>query len=63
MAEIVPDLSTRVEGAIKFKGTGHVGDPAAVCAALQDAYLTAGGKFVRGEIVHIERKSDRFSAY
>ena len=63
VAEIAPDITAHVEGAIKFTGTGHVSDPAAVCEALHDAYLAAGGKFVCAEIARIESKSHGFSAY
>lgn len=63
LAEIAPDITVHVEGAMKFTGTGHVDDPATVCKTLQDAYLAAGGKFVRAEIARIESNSDGFSAY
>ena len=61
--QIAPDITAHIEGALKFTGTGHVADPYAVCTALHDAYLAAGGKFVRAEVLRIENAVDGFTAH
>lgn len=58
--QIAPDITTHIEGAVKFDGTGHVDDPYAVCIALRDAYLAAGGKFVQGAVSRVEGAHDGF---
>ena len=59
---IAPDLTANIEGAIKFANTGHVADPYAVCTALCDAFLAAGGKFLQADVVKIENNAYGFSA-
>ena len=61
--QIAPDITAHIEGALKFAGTGHVADPYAVCTALHDAYLAAGGKFVQAEVLRIENTADGFTAH
>lgn len=58
--ELAPDITAHVEGAMKFTGTGHVTDPHAVCVALHDAFVAAGGEFRQGEVTHIENAGDGF---
>ena len=58
--QIAPDITTHIEGAVKFEGTGHVDDPYAVCMALRDAYLAARGKFVQGAVSKVDSADDGF---
>ena len=63
VGEIAPDITAHLEGALKFTGTGHVDDPHAVCMALHEAFLAAGGKFVQAEVTTIESDRDGFTAH
>ena len=63
VAMIAPDISARIEGAWQFTGTGHVDDPLAVCNALRDGFLAAGGKFIRDDIVRVEPAASEFTAH
>jgi D-hydroxyproline dehydrogenase len=58
----VPELEARVEGAWKYRGTGHVEDPYAVSQALEQAFRNAGGAFLQSEITGIESRGERFVA-
>ncbi len=60
---IAPDISARIEGAWQFTGTGHVDDPLAVCNALRDGFLAAGGKFIRDDIVRVDRAAGELTAH
>ena len=60
---IAPDISARIEGAWKFTGTGHVTDPLAVCNALRDGFLAAGGKFIREDIVRVDSAASEFTVH
>lgn len=63
VTQIAPDITARIEGAFRFTGTGHVDDPYAVSKALAAAFLSAGGRFVQSEVIHIESAGDRFTAH
>ena len=58
--EIAPDITASIEGAWKFNDTGHVDDPRAVCKALHDAFINAGGQFVQTEVTAIASVADGF---
>lgn len=49
VAERVPQLLKGISGALLFRDTGHVSDPYLVCTGLHEAFLAAGGRFVRGD--------------
>ncbi|MEQ1517311.1 MAG: FAD-binding oxidoreductase, partial [Usitatibacteraceae bacterium] len=59
--QIAPDITTPIEGAVKFEGTGHVDDPYAVCMALRDAFLAAGGRFVQNEVTKVDSAKEGFA--
>jgi D-amino-acid dehydrogenase len=60
--EIAPDITARIEGAMRFSGTGHVDDPYAVSQALHEALLAAGGRFLQSEVTRIDSITDGFTA-
>ena len=60
--EIAPEITANIEGAWKFNGTGHVDDPRAVCKALHDAFLGAGGQFVQTKVATIASVAGGFRA-
>ena len=60
--EIAPEITANIEGAWKFNGTGHVDDPRAVCKALHDAFLGAGGQFVQTKVATIASVAEGFRA-
>ena len=62
VAAIAPEVTAPVEGAVQFSGTGHVENPYAVCTALRDAFLSAGGTFVRTNIKGVGNTSAGFRA-
>ena len=62
VAQVAPEITAHVEGALQFTGTGHVEDPYAVCMALRDAFLAAGGTFVQSKIEGVGNTSAGFRA-
>jgi D-amino-acid dehydrogenase len=62
VSEIAPAITAKVAGALKFTGTGHVDDPYAVCEALRDAFIDAGGTLVQADVVAVENTSAGFRA-
>ena len=62
VSQIAPEITAHVEGALKFVGTGHVEDPYAVCMALRDAFLAAGGAFVQSTVEGVGNTSAGFRA-
>ena len=60
--EFAADITAPLVGAMQFTGTGQVDDPYAVCMALHDAYLAAGGNFLHAEVTAIEGIGDGFTA-
>ena len=60
--EIAPEITASIEGAWKFNGTGHVDDPRAVCKALHDAFIGAGGQFVQTKVTAIASVAGGFRA-
>ena len=61
--KLAPDISVAIEGAWQFSGTGHVSDPLAVCNALRDGFLAAGGIFIRDDIVRVDSAASEFTAH
>jgi D-amino-acid dehydrogenase len=59
---LVPELEAPIEGAWRFRGTGHVDDPYAVCQAFERGLAAAGGEIRRAAIVGIEPAGDGFRA-
>ena len=57
VAEIAPEL-TRNSGAIRVRDSGHVGDPLAVSRGLLGGFADAGGRLLRDEVRHVERRGD-----
>ncbi len=62
VTQIAPEITAHVEGALKFSGTGHVEDPHAVCMALRDAFIAAGGRLVQTKIEVVGNTSAGFRA-
>lgn len=62
VSAIAPEITAHVEGALQFTGTGHVEDPYAVCTALRDAFIAAGGTFVQTKIEGVGNTSAGFRA-
>jgi glycine/D-amino acid oxidase-like deaminating enzyme len=61
--EIAPDITTLMQGAYHYRGTGHVEDPFAVCNALFAAFTQVGGQFTRGEIKRVTQSPEGFTAH
>lgn len=59
---LVPELAAPIEGAWRYRGTGHVDDPYAVSLAFDRALRAAGGEVVRAEITALEEGGGRFTA-
>ena len=59
---IAPDITAPIHGAYHYRGTGHVDDPLAVCAALLAAFTTAGGNLAHGAIRRLEHGGSGFVA-
>jgi D-amino-acid dehydrogenase len=59
---MAPDIAAPIEGAWKYRDTGHVDDPYAVSRALEQGLRASGGEVVQAEIVAIESGSNRFAA-
>jgi glycine/D-amino acid oxidase-like deaminating enzyme len=60
--ERVPELAVAVEGAWKYRATGHVDDPYSVSRALEAAFRAAGGEVLRADIAAIESEGNGFAA-
>ncbi len=60
--EIAPEITAHLEGAQRFTGSGHVDDPHAVCTALYEAFLAAGGRFVQANVTAIDNTTTGFTA-
>jgi glycine/D-amino acid oxidase-like deaminating enzyme len=59
---LVPELGVPVEGAWKFRDTGHVDDPYAVSAAFEKGIRVYGGEIDQADIVAIEGRGRGFAA-
>ena len=59
VVERAPDLRRDIAGALLLHDTAHVGDPYLVCKGVFDAFVAAGGTFVREDVVQIEASKPR----
>ena len=59
---LVPDLGVPLEGAWRYRDTGHVEDPYAVSQAFERGFRAAKGEVIQGEVTAIETQGDGFTA-
>jgi D-amino-acid dehydrogenase len=59
---LVPELAAPVQGAWRFKNSGHVDDPFAVSRALEAGIRAAGGEILQREIVDVAALANGFEA-
>ena len=57
VAEIAPELTKNI-GAIRVHDTGHVSDPLTLSRGLLKAFIDAGGRLLKDEVLHIDQRSD-----
>ena len=57
-----PEIAVPLQGAWRYRATGHVDDPFAVSRALEAAFRAAGGEVVQAEVVSIESGAQGFTA-
>ena len=60
--ELAPEIAVPLQGAWKFRATGHVDDPYAVSRALEAALRAAGGEVVQADVAAIETDGEGFVA-
>ena len=59
---LAPEITAPIEGAWKFRATGHVDDPFAVSRAMEVGFRAAGGEVVQADIAAIESNGTGFTA-
>ncbi|HEX5130287.1 MAG TPA: FAD-binding oxidoreductase [Usitatibacter sp.] len=59
---LAPEITAPIEGAWKFRATGHVDDPFAVSRAMEAGFRAAGGEVVQADIAAIESNGAGFTA-
>jgi D-amino-acid dehydrogenase len=59
---LAPEVVVPMQGAWKFRATGHVDDPYSVSRALEAGFRAAGGEVVQAEIAALESKGQGFVA-
>ena len=59
---LAPEIAVPLQGAWKYRATGHVDDPFSVSRALEAAFRAAGGEVVRAEVATIESGGQGFIA-
>ncbi|HNP34796.1 MAG TPA: FAD-binding oxidoreductase [Woeseiaceae bacterium] len=58
VAELAPDLTTNLQGALHFPGSGHVLEPYQLSQGFFAAFQEAGGQYLRGGVRKIATRSD-----